>query len=88
MTNSDFDRYAAIWAEGNEAGDGFPVGLEWDNIFRAIQRDGDTITDAFPYQLRDDEPSRYRDFLAIATRADGSKYIVRDCNGPWGVELD
>lgn len=88
MTKTDFERYAALWVEANEAGDGFPVGLEDDNIFAAIRRDGDTITGAHPYQLRDDEPSRCRDFLAIATRADGSQYVVQDCNGPWGVELD
>ena len=88
MTKSDFERYAAIWAAGNEAGDGFPVGLESDNMFTAVRRDGDTITGAYPYHRTDDESTSGGDNLIIATRADGSQYIVMDCNGPWGVELD
>lgn len=80
--------FLAAWHRGNDNGDGFPVGLENDNIFAAIRRDGDRITAAYPCELRDNESSRYREFLALATRPDGSQYIVCDSSGPWGVEFD
>jgi len=87
MTREEYAEYLMYWHRGNDNGEGFPVGEETDNIFRAIHRDGHRIEDAYPYHLRDDESSRHREFLAIARRPDGTEYVVCDASGPWAVEL-
>lgn len=87
MTREEYTEYLTYWRRGNDNGDGFPVGEENDNIFRAIRREGHRIEDAYPYQLGDEDSTRHREFLAIASRPDGTEYIVCDTSGPWGVNL-
>lgn len=89
MTRSEYQNFLASWYRGTDTGDGFPVGGDdnEDNLFCAIEADGDTVAAAYPYRAPAADSTRYRFFLAIATRPDGSQYVVCDSNGPVGVNL-
>lgn len=88
MTREEYAEYLMYWRRGNDNGDGFPVGNDdEDNIFEAIIQDGHTIEAAFPYQAAAAESTAHRSFLAVASRSDGSLYVVCDSHGAWGVNL-
>lgn len=77
MTKAEYEHFSKIWDAGNDAGDGFPVGNETETIDAAIVTEGHTIID----RNYSGAP------LVVAERPDGTRYIVCDANGPWGVEL-
>jgi len=89
MTRTEYQDYLAAWYRGTDNGNGFPVGGDdvIDNLFTAIEAEGDTITAAYPYRAPAADSTRYRFFLAIATRPNGSQYVVCDSHGPVGVNL-
>lgn len=87
MTFLEKQVYSLIWDAGNEAGEGFPVGEPGDNIFRAIEAAGDEVTGGYPY-IDHDADTRTGFFMAVATRPDGSEYVVYDVHGPWAVNVE
>lgn len=77
-----FEAYEDRWEEGNEAGEGFAVGLETDDAEQAIKREGDRLIHS------DMSPGR-RIAIGGKKRSNGSLryYIVMDAHGPWAVWL-
>jgi len=88
LTTTEYQACLAAWYRGNDNGDGFHVGSDdADNLFSAIEEDGDTVTAAYPYRASAADSTRYGYFLAVATRPNGSQYVVCDSHGPVGVNL-
>lgn len=81
-----FNTYMKRWYEGNEAAEGFAVGLETDNAEQAVKREGDKLIHSDMTAGRS---------IAIGGRRllDGRLhvYIVRgngsEGHGPWAVWL-
>ena len=80
-----FKEYQKRWYEGNEAGEGFAVGLESDNAEQAIRREGDRLITS--------DMSAGRD-IAVGLKFVGDRgfqYVVRgngsEGHGPWAVWL-
>ena len=70
------DDYDRQWAQGNNAGDGYAVGDEEDDINDLADEVGGALIQASPGHG-----------VAVYRRDDGSLVAVGDAYGPWAVDL-
>tara|TARA_Y100000310_G_scaffold51604_1_gene47526 strand:+ start:635 stop:928 length:294 start_codon:yes stop_codon:yes gene_type:complete len=89
ITQSEMDDYLAAWHAGNDAGHGYPIGLEEHTPAEAV------AWEAKERHYDSGRPSADTSVLLCATMEggavlasiDGRLVVVADANGPWAVAV-